>query len=100
MTMAVVAWSRVSIRPGSQETSQPRPVAMAVCGVAGLVMLVSVIVMPDIAYTALLDLGAGMARRGGLGHRPHGRQAAAVLQGSAGHLGDAAAAGGQPGRVG
>jgi hypothetical protein len=48
MTMAVVAWSRVNIRPGSQDTFQPRPVAVAVCGVAGLVILVSVILMPDI----------------------------------------------------
>ena len=52
MTMAVAAWSWVKVRPGSQDTCQPPPVAVAVCEVAGLVMVVSVMVMPLTGYTA------------------------------------------------
>src|SRR5215831_16246649 len=46
MTMAVVAWLRSRVRPGSQDTSQPSAVAVAVWGVSGLLMWVLVILMP------------------------------------------------------
>jgi len=59
MVIAVMAWLRSRVRPGSQETAQPPPVAVAVCGVAGLLMLVSVIVMPLTSHTARLGTAAG-----------------------------------------
>ena len=51
MTMAVIAWLGSRVRSGSQETCQPPPAAVAVCGVSGLLMWVSVIVMPPTAHT-------------------------------------------------
>jgi hypothetical protein len=60
IVIAIVAWFWVKVRPGSQDTSQPPPVAVAVCGVAGLVMVVSVIVMPLMPHTTSCS-GSGWA---------------------------------------
>ena len=51
MVIAVIAWLRSKVRPGSQDNSQPPAVTVAVCGVSGLLMWVSVIVMPPTAHT-------------------------------------------------
>jgi hypothetical protein len=73
-TMAVMAWLRVSTRPGSHVTAQPFPAGRVLCGVVLLVIASSVILMftgapssppsPAFAAWGLHPIGAGVVEPG------------------------------------